>query len=168
MQNKIIRHLLLVFTLIPVSLLAQNSGKLFFNQKPGQKEIPNEHNNSFSNTDYKVISSNESFLEIEFYPSFKASSEIIYNGETFYTLNFENGFSKDMRFAGEPDIKSRQFTIIIPSENNTVSIIDYDVKEISDINLSPVPGYTMADPNKKNFENLITSYSKDFKFYFQN
>lgn len=120
-------------------------------------------------SDYKIISSNSSYIELEFYPNFQPQEKVKYNGQEFSRINFENGLDKDIKSAGEPDIESRYFPVIFPSQNNnTVEVLDFDVREVTGINLAPVPKFQFRDPKSRDFENIETIYSPDSKFYSKN
>jgi hypothetical protein len=119
--------------------------------------------------DYKIISSNASFIEIEFYPVYEPQNKISYNGETYSEVNFSSGVDNGIKSAGQPGAKSRLFPVILPGETgNVVTVIDYDVHEVSGFNLAPIPGYRLKDPNSWNFENVEFTFEKDSKTYTQN
>jgi len=133
------------------------------------KEIINQVSDKDNAPDYKVISSNASYVEIEFYPWFYQKQKIEYNGNTFSVLNFKGAESKEMDEPGQPDLRWRSFPLIFPSENNnTISVIDYDVVDAANINLAPIPGYRFIDPKRRDFENIVSEYIKDSKVYSQN
>ena len=122
-----------------------------------------------NSVDYKVISSTSSYIEIEFYPNFHASEKITYNNQTFSRIDFDFADAKGMKEFGQPDIRWRIFPIIFPStDNNSVSIIDFDENDIGNFDLSPVPNYTYMDRRRKDFDNISISYVKDPKYYTQN
>jgi hypothetical protein len=125
---------------------------------------------SGSNTlDYKVISSTASYIEIEFYPVFHKPQQVKYNNQTYSVLSFDLSAGKDIKEAGQPDIKWRIFPLIFPStDGNTVSVIDYDENDVNNFDLAPVPGVTFVDPHKRGFDNITTTYIKDSKYYSQN
>ena len=123
--------------------------------QPGAKTV------SSNGLDYKIISSTPSYLEIEYYPDFKEQQKIKYNGEEFSEVNLEKGVDNGIKSAGEPDVKSRYFPVIFPGQNNnTVKIIDYDVREVQGFNLAPIASYQYQDPHSWSFENIKTVYSK--------
>jgi hypothetical protein len=47
-------------------------------------------NTSQDKQDYKIIASNEKFIELEYYPHFTQPLKFTYSGETFSLLSFEN------------------------------------------------------------------------------
>lgn len=111
--------------------------------------------------DYKIISSNSSYIELEFYPSQLTVKKLNFNGEIFDAFNFDKSSYSDFKDAGNPDIKFRSFSVALPSEqSNNVQVTDFDVKELSNINLAPVPFATEFKPGVPSFENIIYSYRK--------
>ncbi len=159
-----------------ILLLAAFSSLLFSQQRETNIKPPVEKQNNTkqvrSNTDnertadYKVISSNSSYIEIEFYPNYEPQKKVNYNGESFSEVNFENGIDKGIKSAGEPGLKSRLFPVILPGETgNTVTVIDYDVNEVTGFNLAPIPGVRYKDPKSWSFENIEFTFTKDSKTY---
>ncbi|HJY63784.1 MAG TPA: C25 family peptidase propeptide domain-containing protein, partial [Ignavibacteria bacterium] len=115
--------------------------------------------------DYKIISSNSSYIEIEFYPSNITGNKLNFSGETFDAIDFSGSSSYDIKSSGEPNLKFRSFNIALPSDfNNTVQVIDFDVKNMSNINLSPVPFFNYKIPGLSGFENIVYSYIKGSKY----
>ncbi len=161
-----------------VILLLVISGSILFSQqnlttsKSDKTAVLNQNkvnSDSQKNADYKILNSNSSYIEIEFYPNFQPQEKVTYNGQEFSRINFDNGIDQDIKSGGEPDIETRSFPVIFPSKNNnSVEVIDFDVREVSGINLAPVPKFQFKDPNSWNFENIETIYSPDSKFYSKN
>lgn len=119
--------------------------------------------------DYKILASNNLYIELEFYPQYLQPAEFIYNNESFIRLTFENAKSDLLGNSGKPNIGSRVFSVILPSEEgNKVTVVDYDVKEANNINLAPVPTAERRDPNRRDFENTEYAYIKDNNIYSQN
>jgi hypothetical protein len=116
--------------------------------------------------DYKVIASNTSYIEIEFEPQFAPREFIRYNNQQLSIINFSN-FSQDgPELAGHPDLRYRVFPIILPSENgNSVAVVDYNFNDVSNVDLAPIPGVSLLDPYKRNFENIILTYDKNSQAY---
>jgi hypothetical protein len=120
-------------------------------------------------SDYKIIASTDSYLEIEFFPQYTIPEKILYKNESFLRLAFENSKPNDLTKSGEPDAVSRVFAVILPAEEgNSVRILDYDVNEASGINLAPVPSLNRRDPNRRDFENDELVYEKNKTAYSQN
>ncbi len=179
MRAKTFVYSILFFAVITTGVYSQkNSTKKNNTTKPntGNQTVTNKSNEvitPFSGKqhpeDYKIIASNSSYIEVEFYPYFNPQQKISYNGAVFSILDFENSVSKGMKESGQPDIKWRDFPLIFPSENgNTISVIDFDEHSTNGINIAPVPTYTLADPYKRNTGNIIYNYIKDSKYYSQN
>jgi hypothetical protein len=165
---------------IPIILLLLVFSSQFFSQQRetelrsplGKQDITKQNPVNTDNdraVDYKIISSNSSYIEIEFYPDYEPQSKINYDGETFSEINFSSGIDNGIISAGQPGVKSRVFPVIIPGETgNVVTVIDYDVHEVTGLNLAPIPGYKLRDPNSWNFENVEFTFIKDSKAYSQN
>lgn len=118
--------------------------------------------------DYKIISSNSSYIEIEFYPNFQPRQQFKSEGQSFDVINFKNAIGDASEVHGSPDIRSRYFPVYLPSgERNTLSIIDFDENDVSGINLMPVPNYKLINPSLHNydFNNVSLVYTKDSKYY---
>jgi hypothetical protein len=70
---------------------------------------------------------------------------------------------------GKPDLAFRILPVILPSENNnTVSIIDYDVTETGGIDLAPVPYIEVKEFNRHGMDIYNYKYVKDAKAYSEN
>lgn len=106
------------------------------------KEIP----------DFKVISSNSAYIEIEFTPQFEND------------LNFRNSVysSKDL---GKPDLGYRSFSFILPSDkNNRVEILDSRYSDKPNVDVKPVPTPKKAT----NKLEILYDYKADSKVYSNN
>ena len=115
--------------------------------------------------DYKIINSNSSYIEIEFIPSNITKGRAEVKGESFDVFDFTGSVSGDFKSAGEPNLRYRSFNIALPSDfNNTVQVLDYDFKELSGINLAPVPFINFKNPELRSFENAVYSYIKGSKY----
>ena len=115
--------------------------------------------------DYKIISSNSSYIEFEYYPANVNSQNFSSNGENFSVYEFQYGLDKSISFSGSPDLKYRSLSVFLPSErSNTVQVIDYDMKEEQNVNIAPVPGVKLFNPNIRSFENVIYTYSKSAEY----
>ncbi len=119
--------------------------------------------------DYKILASNNLYIEVEFYPQYSQPEKFIYDNETFTRLTFENAKWNLIGNSGKPNIGSRVFSVILPSEEgNKVTVVDYDVRDANNINLAPIPTAQRKDPNRRDFENTEYAYIKDNNFYSQN
>ncbi|MFI5211282.1 MAG: type IX secretion system sortase PorU [Ignavibacteria bacterium] len=116
--------------------------------------------------DYKIISSNSSYIEIEYYPAGSVKREIDAGQERFSTYEFQSGLEKDvMKQAGSPDLRYRSFAVMLPSDrNNTVQVIDFDVKEEQSVNLAPIPHMNVINPNIRSFENIFYTYTRGSEY----
>jgi hypothetical protein len=169
MGSKIYSSALLLLLLSSSIVFSQQRQKDNLFEKPKVLEQNAVNTSLNEGVDYKIISSNPSYIEIEYYPDFQQEGKIKYNNEEFSEVNFEDGVDKGIKSAGEPDIKTRYFPVIFPGENNnTVAIIDYDVKEVRGLNLAPIPSYKYKDPKSWSFDNIEAVYSRDSKVYSKN
>ncbi|RPI15041.1 MAG: type IX secretion system sortase PorU [Ignavibacteriae bacterium] len=154
---------LLLFTSV---LLSQNINKKTDLNIPEQDLlVPADLN--IPEADYKIISSNNSYIELEYYPQFIARDYINYKGEQFSVVNFANSISLGTGNEGKPDLKFRVFPIVFPSqENNSVTITNIEYAEINGINLAPVPHIVFKEPYKSGYMNTgEPAYEKDLKAY---
>jgi hypothetical protein len=119
--------------------------------------------------DYKILTSNNSYIELEFYPQYTKPIKITYSNETYTRVTFTNAISNILLNSGKPQLDSRIFPVILPSdENNKVTVIDYDYNEAHGINISPVPTLQRKNPYSRDFENSEYVYIKDNTAYSQN
>ncbi|MGH2574773.1 MAG: hypothetical protein ACRDFC_03630, partial [Ignavibacteria bacterium] len=146
MKSTLILSALLFAVLGSNPLYAQQDDGLNdrLSSKYGESKKSAEITNDFKemNTDYadyRIISSNSSYIEIEYYPNYTEHKQLNYGNERYSVINFENYTEKSLQ-AGLPNLKFRSFPVILPSEkNNVLTVIDYDVNEAKNINLAPVP-----------------------------
>ncbi|MEO6694291.1 MAG: C25 family peptidase propeptide domain-containing protein, partial [Ignavibacteria bacterium] len=102
--------------------------------------------------DHKILSSTESFIEIEFYPQFT---------KEFDFLNSVGSTDK----MGSPDIKMRSFPIYLPvNTNNRVEILDEKYEDISGVEIKPVPTLKIS----KDKDGVFPEYIKDQNEYNKN
>lgn len=102
--------------------------------------------------DYKVLNSNESFIEIEFSPN--------YTNE----IDFQNSIGNSKQY-GIPDVKFRSFPLYFPSENNPrVEIVDSKSEDVQNVDVKPVP--TFKKSKEKGI--LVPQFDKDDKAYESN
>jgi hypothetical protein len=102
--------------------------------------------------DYKVISSNINYLEIEFTPKYSDD------------LNFRDANHNSSNF-GKPDLGFRTFNLILPvNNNNRIEIIDSKYTEKLNIDVKPVP-----TPKKSNNKlEFLYDYKTDNNIYSNN
>ena len=149
-------------------LYAQNSdiftnGKITTSNERFSKNLPDPsaYINGEIKPDFKVISSNANYIELEFYPSSVINGKFESNGEIFDDYSFFNAGDFGLTKTGEPDLKFRSFPVYLPSaNNNSVQVIDFDMKEVSNVNIPPVPSVRFIDPNSRSFENAFYVYTK--------
>jgi hypothetical protein len=110
--------------------------------------------------DYKLISSNFSYVELEYYPEYHETAQFISDNEYLTRINFRNSESK--QFPGEPDLRFRSLPVILPSINgNSVTITESDFEDLKNVNLAPFPSVRFIDPNRRDFENIEVHYLKN-------
>lgn len=111
--------------------------------------------------DYKIISSNANYIEIEYSPKGVLIEKFSNNSENFTLYSFENGLESGINQSGSPDLRFRSFGLFLPSvRNNAVQIIDYDMKEEQNVNIAPIPQMGIVNPNLQGFENINYIYNK--------
>ncbi|MFI5143997.1 MAG: type IX secretion system sortase PorU [Ignavibacteria bacterium] len=149
-------------TKAPVTTIKEATKMLNLSKLPVNSLVDNNE------PDYKIISSNSTYIEIEFYPSFQQRQQLKLNGQSFDVINFKNAIDNSSDLPGGPDIRSRYFPVYLPSDDrNVLSIIDYDENDVSGINLIPVPGYKLKNTSlhSYDFNNVDIVYLKDSKYY---
>ena len=108
--------------------------------------------------DYKIISSNQNYIEIEFTPQYVSSS----NGKYDFTGSLFNG----NKF-GQPDLRFKSFPVYFTSQNNNkVEIIDSKYELINGVDIQPIPTPKRYIKNDK--EVISSDLIKDSKAYSQN
>ena len=84
-------------------------------------------------SDYRILNSTESYIELEFYPNYSSN------------LEFDQGIGTDRKY-GSPDLKLRSFPVFFPGNSkNSVEIIDMKYEEIPNADVLPVPRYKKAE-----------------------
>ncbi|MCC7158702.1 MAG: type IX secretion system sortase PorU [Ignavibacteria bacterium] len=115
--------------------------------------------------DYKVISSNSSYIELEYYPDGLTKEDIEVSGERLSVYSFQRGLEKNISQSGSPDLRHRSFAVMFPSEKyNSVQIVDFDVKEEQNVNIAPIPQLNVFNPNVRNFENIYYTYNRNAEY----
>ena len=115
-------YTILLFLSLIVTFLLINTG---FAQRAEKEEIK-----EFS--DYKIICSNQAYIEIEFTPQYKGN------------LDFNNSVSNVNNY-GDPDILFRTFPVFFPgASGNTAEVVDSRSEEIQNVDVLPVPSIKNA------------------------
>ena len=93
-----------------------------------QSDTKNEVTKHYSSSvDFTVISSGNSYVEIEFTPKYTSNTEFLHSVHNSNQV-------------GHPDIGSRYFPVITPgNSNNRIEILDIKYEEINNVELKPVP-----------------------------
>ena len=106
----------LLFNLL-VTFMLIDSG---FSQRSEKQVVNNQQ-------DYRIITSNESYIEIEFTPEYKGN------------LDFQNSVSNVNQY-GDPDILFRTFPLFFPGvKGNSAEVVDSKYEEIQSVDVLPVP-----------------------------
>jgi hypothetical protein len=112
----------------------------------------NQNNVIKSVNDYRVLSSSNTSVELEYTP--------VYTGNSDFINSFHN--SNDY---GKPDIPSRNFPVMTPSDrNNTADIMEITYEEIQNVDIKPIPTPKRAD----NKLEVIYDFKYDSKIYTAN
>ncbi len=159
--------LIALIILTGADIFAQGSNLFSKNPTNLDKKNPEMSDYLFGEVkpDYKIISSNSSYIEFEYYPEAVTEQKIFINGEYVSTFDFQYGLGNDITKAGRPDLKYRSFSVFLPSEKgNQVQIIDYDVKEVQNVIIAPVPQVGLINPNIRSFENIYYTYNKSAEY----
>jgi hypothetical protein len=120
-------------------------------------------------SDYKIIASNNSYIEIEFNPFYHKGEKINYNGQEYTIISFENAIQYGLGYVGQPDLRMRAFPVIFPSmNNNTITVTDYEINNFKGVTIAPVANIKFRDPNKRDFTNFERVYDKNEKIYSAN
>lgn len=139
--NKQKRNILFLYTFLFTFLLV-NSGTA---QRVDRQETVKQ-------PDYKILSSNESYIEIEFTPD--------YTGD----LNFENSVGNTNTY-GDPNILFRTFPVFFPgASGNTAEVVDSKYEEIQNVEVLPVPSLK----NSKDKDGYIPVFEENEKIYSAN
>src|SRR4030095_16357148 len=161
--------LIIVMTCTYSLLFAQDAD--IFSNSPGlfsQTSKTQEMNISlFSQTsrDYRVISSNSTYIEVEYTLTEPRTDNIEFNGEKLSVFEFRSGIANDLKYSGSPDLRFRSFAVMLPSErNNSLQIIDFDVKEQQNVDIAPIPRLGSTNPNDRSFENIYYTYNKNSEY----
>jgi hypothetical protein len=102
--------------------------------------------------DFKIISSNQSYIEFEFSPQYVKDS---------YDFQFAQANGKKY---GEPDLRFRAFPVYFTSQlNNKIEIIDSKFELINNVDLKPIPTPKKVIKGKE--ETIESSYIKNDKAY---
>ncbi len=159
--------LIALFFLTGANIFTQ--GNDIFSKSPvnNDKKVPEMSDYLFGEVkpDYKIISSNSSYIEFEYYPLDINVQKFESNGEYLSTYEFRYGIENGITKSGSPDLRYRIFSLFLPSERgNTIQVIDYDVKEEQNVNIAPVPQVGVFNPNIRSFENIYYIYNKNAEY----
>ncbi len=104
------------------SLFLVLASTLLFAQKNDNRKL-----NFDSPVDFKILSTNNSYVEVEYIPKYTSATEF---------MNVVHNSS----LIGKPDLGSRNFPVITPGNiNNRIEIIDVRFEDLSNIDVKPVP-----------------------------
>lgn len=142
----------IIFLMFFVSALTYSQDRGTNGTEPIRTESDYVDQNIQPKDDFKIVSSSNSSIEVEFSP--------IYTG----VFEFHGGISRDLK-PGFPDARFRSFTLFLPGPvNNRLEIVDYKYEDIPNVDLPPVPTPIRSKDNfQTNFE-----LKKDEKAYSSN
>lgn len=96
-------------------------------------------NTAFLAQDFRIISSNQSSIVIEYKPTASDTTIMYMNGEKFVKFNLPGTVLEDVLAQGKPQLHTRVFNVGVPSESgNTIQVISSDYT-IIDGNYFPNP-----------------------------
>ena len=103
-------------------------------------------------SDFRVLNSTESYIEIEFYPSYKSQTD------------FTNSISNNSLY-GSPDVKIRSFPLYFPGNSgNIVEIVDSKYEDVQNVEVLPVPTLKIS----KDKDGVEPVFGRDEKIYNEN
>ncbi len=118
--------------------------------------------------DFKIISSTNSYIEIEFNPQYVAAGPSSKNNSGT-VFSFKNEIINGDK-PGSPDVRTRSFPVFLPSEINNVQILDAKYTDITGLEIRPIP-FLEKGSNQKNKQDASIPhevYRKDEKYYSYN
>jgi len=133
-------------------LLLNSCLPIFFITSIFPQDTKEDH--KIKSPDYKIIISNESFIELEYYPDYKKD------------YDFKNSSSNTTGY-GHPNIRNRTFPVYFPVNiNNRVEVIDSKYEEVTSVEIKPVPTFKYS--KDKNELAPEFNHNKDEKIYNEN
>lgn len=159
--------LIALIILTCVNIFAQGGDPFTKSPSNNDKKTPEMSDYLFGEVsqDYRIISSNSSYIEFEYYPANVNTQKFTSNSEYFSVYEFQYGLDKPITLGGSPDLKYRSLSVFLPSErSNTIQVIDYDMKEEQNVNIAPVPQVALFNPNIRGFENVFYTYNKSAEY----
>ncbi len=109
--------------------------------------------------DFKILSSNENSILIEYRPNISAPFEIELRGKKFLDFDLDNGLYDDLK-PGEPKLPYRAFNVGVPDEfGNTIQIVKSDFKIIRG-KVKPFPRLEKVNGffEERNIDNYTDKY----------
>ena len=112
-------------------------------------------------SDFKILSSNQNTIIIEFTPQYLDTSITKINGQEFRNVNFAYGYTNESVPWGTPSVQERKLVIGVPSEfGNSIKVLSSTYKQING-SVLPVPLY-----EKENFlDGMKYEVSADYYNY---
>ncbi|HEX2788073.1 MAG TPA: type IX secretion system sortase PorU [Ignavibacteria bacterium] len=143
---KINKIVLILSFFVVVNLNAQDK-----NQLSKTQESPVQKTDDYV-PDFKVISSNNSYIELEFTPQ--------------YIDRFNFKYSRNYgEQTGKPDVQFKTLPVFLPSpKDNRIEIIDYKYEDVQNVDINPVPTIKRG----KEEDDWKFDYIKDPKAYGEN
>lgn len=142
---------LIVLLLLNTSIFSQ-SKKSFEPKSPADTKTNSPLKQESSVPDFKIIASNQSYIEIEYLPQYEKN-----------TYDFKYSQVNGKKY-GEPDLRFRSFPLYLTSQiNNKIEVIDSKFETIGNVDIAPIPTPKKIIKNKE--ENIISDYIKNDKVY---
>ncbi|HMS33467.1 MAG TPA: type IX secretion system sortase PorU [Ignavibacteria bacterium] len=112
----------------------------------------NESSVNTAVSDFRVLNSTESYIEIEFNPSYTSQTD------------FANSISNNSLY-GSPDLKLRSFPLYLPGNSgNIVEIVDSKFEDVPNVEILPVPTLKIS----KDKDGVEPVFGRDDKIYNDN
>ncbi len=142
---------LIMILLLNTSIFSQ-SKKSVETKSPTDTRTVSSMKQESSVPDFKIIASNQSYIEIEYTPQYEKNS---------YDFKYAQVNGKKY---GEPDLRFRAFPLYFTSQlNNKIEILDSKFETIANADVTPIPTPKKVIKNKE--ENFTSDYIKNDKSY---
>lgn len=147
-----IKYINPLFIFLFCFLIINSLSRITYSQK---KSVPDNET-----SDFRILASNESFIEIEYKPDFKND------------FDFSNSQNSNIA-KGNPDMKVRSFPVFLPAEkSNRIEILESRFEDLAGVDIKPVPYYKLSDKSKnkqnKSEQEYVADYIKDGNAYSRN
>jgi len=142
---------LIVLLLLNTSIFSQNE-KQVKQSSPTDSRTNKSSKQEATVPDFKVLTSNQSYIEIEYTPQYTGSN-----------YDFDNSQVNGKKY-GEPDLRYRSFPVFLTSQiNNKVEVIDSKFELVNNVDIKPIPTPKKVIKDKE--ETIGSEYIKNDKSY---